>query len=99
VCTWIPTTIIYPLDPTHKAFIVRYDAEGGQASLPLHRDQSIMSFTIGLSPCSEYVGGGTYFTALQSAVNVEQGHALLFAGALEHAGACITEGTRYILVS
>jgi hypothetical protein len=82
----------------HQAFIVRYDGEGGQASLPLHRDQSVVSFTIALNTCSEYAGGGTYFTALGRAVNVEQGHALLFAGGLEHAGACITQGKRYILV-
>ena len=44
-------------------FIVKYDAEGGQAELKPHRDGSVLSFNIALNPSDEYEGGGTWFAS------------------------------------
>ena len=79
-------------------FLVRYDAQA-QASLPLHTDQALLSFTIALNDPSEYEGGGTYFRGIDRAVDAPAaGHAIMFPGKLEHAGDPITKGRRYIIV-
>ena len=39
------------------AFVVRYDA-AGQASLPVHQDENVLSSTIALNGPAEYEGGG-----------------------------------------
>ena len=76
-----------------------------QASLPLHSDQSILSFTIALNDPSEYEGGGTYFRALDdggsdaSALRSPKGHLLCHSSALMHGGHPISSGVRYILVA
>ena len=58
-------------------FLVRYDAKA-QASLPLHSDQSLLSFTIALNDPSDYEGGGTYFRGLGRAIDAPAaGHAIL----------------------
>ena len=76
-----------------------YRARGAQASLPLHSDQSILSFTIALNDPAEYEGGGTWFRALGKAVDAPAaGHAVLFPGKVLHGGQPITRGTRYIIV-
>ena len=66
--------------------------------LVLRYAQSIFSFTIALNARSEYAGGGTYFTSINRTLNVDVGHAILFAGGMQHAGAQLTSGRRYILV-
>lgn len=84
----------------HDAFIVRYDANGGQKHLPLHRDQSTHSFTIALNSMSEYDGGGTYVASLKRAVRLQIGGALSFRGdQLLHGGDPVVEGRRYIIVA
>lgn len=45
-------------------FIVKYDAEGGQAELKPHRDGSVFSFNIALNPADDFEGGGTWFNSL-----------------------------------
>jgi hypothetical protein len=54
----------------HDAFIVRYDAEAEapSLSLPEHRDTSAVSMVVALNSESEgeYVGGGTWFEALNA---------------------------------
>ena len=79
-------------------FLVRYDA-AHQASLPIHTDQSLLSFTIALNDPSEYQGGGTFFRGLGRPVDAPAaGHAVLFPGKVEHGGHPISKGVRYIIV-
>ncbi|KDO27111.1 hypothetical protein SPRG_07822 [Saprolegnia parasitica CBS 223.65] len=81
----------------HDAFIVRYDAErDGSLSLPEHNDTSVTSVVITLN--DTFVGGGTWFEALDQVVDAGVGHAVAFAGPLRHAGYAISKGTRMILV-
>ena len=82
----------------HDAFIVKYSCNGGQTYLPLHTDQSTLSFTINLN--EDFEGGGTYFESLGRAVNSMTGcgHVTSFRGdCLVHGGDPIISGTRYIL--
>ena len=80
------------------AFLVKYTA-GAQAGLPVHCDQSLVSYTIALNDPSEYVGGGTWFRSLGRTLDAPSaGHALIFPGRLEHAGRPILRGQRYVIV-
>eukprot|EP00979_Chaetoceros_neogracilis_P008606 scaffold1909_cov247-Chaetoceros_neogracile.AAC.2 len=84
----------------HDAFIVRYDATGGQKYLPLHRDQSTHSLTIALNSNGEYDGGGTYISAIEKAVRPSKGGVLSFRGdQLLHGGDPVVQGRRYIIVA
>jgi hypothetical protein len=80
------------------AFVVRYDASK-QKALPLHSDQSEYSITLPLNDRNEYCGGGTFFAALDEAVNCDAGGLVVFPGALYHAGAPTTKGRRYVIVA
>jgi hypothetical protein len=80
------------------AFVVRYDASR-QKALPLHSDQSEYSITLPLNDRNEYCGGGTFFAALDEAVNCDAGGLVVFPGALYHAGAPTTKGRRYVIVA
>jgi hypothetical protein len=86
----------------YDAFVARYDGSetlrGGRAALPLHRDKSLISFTVGLNAKSDFGGGGTFFSHLNRTINTDTGEAVVFAGGVEHAGAATTSGTRYVLV-
>ena len=82
------------------AFVVKYDAAGGQVRLPKHKDQSDFSVTIALNDGDAYSGGGTrFFGKLKKAVaRPARGHVVAFEGGeLSHSGVKITSGTRYIL--
>jgi hypothetical protein len=83
-------------------FVARYDGSktlrGGRAALPLHRDRSLISFTVGLNPKTDFGGGGTFFSHLNRTIVTGTGQAVVFAGGVEHAGAATTSGTRYVLV-
>jgi hypothetical protein len=81
------------------AFIVKYDADGGQADLEPHRDGAVVSFNIALNPSYEYEGGGTFFNSLNAAVKIEEGHMITHAAGVLHGGQTITKGKRYILVA
>jgi len=86
----------------HDAFLVRYDAVGGQRSLPMHRDQGQLSLTLSLSlPGVDFDGGGTAFEgALEDGgVGMEQGQLLLFPSELVHGGAAIARGRRYVIAA
>ena len=77
---------------------MRY-AAGEQAGLPVHCDQSLLSYTIALNDPTEYEGGGTWFRALGRALDAPAaGHAIVFPGRLEHAGRPISRGRRYVIV-
>ena len=64
----------------------------------MHRDSSLLSLNVALSPSSDYVGGGTYFDALGEYLHQEQGHITCHAGGTLHAGNGISSGERWILV-
>lgn len=93
----------------HDAFVVRYDANGGQRHLPLHRDQSTISFSIALNGVGEYDGGGTYFAALggcssagaeEGVMRPDSGGMVSFRGdELLHGGDPVIRGRRYIIVA
>ncbi|ETV73910.1 hypothetical protein, variant 1 [Aphanomyces astaci] len=80
----------------HDAFIVRYDELDQSLSLPEHNDTSVVSVVVSLN--DRFVGGGTWFHALQQVVDAPVGHAVAFAGPLRHGGHAITSGCRLILV-
>lgn len=81
------------------AFIVKYNASGGQTFLSKHRDGSVLSFNIALNARSEYEGGGTWFEGLGRSLPIERGHVCAHAGGVLHGGHPITGGVRYILVA
>ena len=81
------------------AFVVKYDAAGGQTELKPHRDGSVFSFNIALNERCEYEGGGTWFAGIDRAFAIEKGHVLAHMSGMLHGGHPITSGTRYILVS
>ena len=89
----------------HDAFVVRYSA-AAQHHLPTHADQSLLSVTLALNGLDEYEGGGTVFAELrgpgQRQALVAQpgvGHAVAFKGQLQHGGAPVTAGVRYIVAA
>lgn len=88
----------------NDAFVVRYDAAGGQVGLPPHRDESALSMTIALSDVADYEGGGTRMMesgdggAYEDLVfRLRQGFAVAHPGMLPHQGVPITKGVRYVL--
>jgi tetratricopeptide (TPR) repeat protein len=83
----------------HDAFVVRYDATGGQRNLPPHYDESTHSFIIALN--TDYEGGGTYIHALNKALKPEvAGGMISFCGGeLLHSGDSVVEGTRFVIVA
>lgn len=80
------------------AFIVKYNASGGQRELAPHRDGSVLSFNIALNERGAYAGGGTWFAGLNASLPIEQGHILAHASGVLHGGHPIDSGIRYILV-
>lgn len=83
----------------HDAFVVRYDAEGGQRHLPVHTDDSSHSFTIALNDLSDYDGGGTYICSLGKSYRSSVGGVFTFRGdQIEHGGDPVVRGIRYVIV-
>ena len=82
----------------NEALVVKYDAASGHNALPVHADFSLLTVNVGLSDSGEYGGGGTWFQHDGAVINCEQGHALVHAGGLVHAGVPVTRGTRHVLV-
>lgn len=82
------------------AFVVRY-TEATQRSLDFHRDGSIFSGIVSLSPSAGYGGGGTVFEEDEddedAVFRPERGSGILFFGQRGHAGVEVTGGSRYIL--
>jgi hypothetical protein len=83
----------------HDAFVVRYDAEGGQRNLPPHYDESTHSFIIALN--TNYEGGGTYIHRLGKALKpgAAGGMISFCGGELLHSGDTVVKGVRYIIVA
>jgi GR25 family glycosyltransferase involved in LPS biosynthesis len=86
-------SIIKPYD----IFVVKYDANG-QNKLDLHRDCSALSFVLLLSHPDDFNGGGTFYQSANETIKPEQGGLSIHCGKVRHAGATITNGTRYILI-
>ena len=86
----------------HDALIIGYGYFGGGSnSQPVHRDSSLLSLNVALSPLADYQGGGTFFEGLSpesSTVYNERGHVLCHAGGNAHAGRGIAQGHRWVLV-
>jgi tetratricopeptide (TPR) repeat protein len=83
----------------NDALIIGYGYFGGPSrSQPLHRDASILSLNIALSPQSDYEGGGTYFQGIDTILQQEQGHVLCHSGGTMHAGNAISSGERWVMV-
>lgn len=86
----------------HIAFIVKYDAEKGQASLQGHHDASVYTTNIALCDGNDYEGGGIKFhTKNITLVNKDKGYLCLHPGRVTHYHEAlpITQGKRYVLVS
>ena len=81
------------------AFIVKYDAAGGQTHLAPHRDGAVLSFNIALNERCEYEGGGTWFAGLGTSLPIDRGHVCAHASGVLHGGHPISSGVRYILVA
>ncbi len=81
-------------------FLVAYSCEeGGQRSLDIHTDGSLISFNILLNSADEFEGGGTLFSTLtQTLVELKRGQMLAHESRLLHGGRAITKGCRYLLV-
>ena len=71
---------------------------GPSRSQPIHRDASLLSLQIALSPLSDHTAGGTYFEGLENPIKMEQGHVLAHSSGALHAGRGVTTGERWILV-
>eukprot|EP00562_Extubocellulus_spinifer_P008198 CAMPEP_0178504300 /NCGR_PEP_ID=MMETSP0696-20121128/18515_1 /TAXON_ID=265572 /ORGANISM="Extubocellulus spinifer, Strain CCMP396" /LENGTH=834 /DNA_ID=CAMNT_0020133517 /DNA_START=53 /DNA_END=2557 /DNA_ORIENTATION=+ len=84
----------------HDAFVVRYDADGGQRHLPIHTDDSTHSITIALNDVTAYDGGGTYVVSLGRAFRPSLGGVMTFRGdQLQHGADPVVRGTRYVIVA
>jgi hypothetical protein len=93
-------------------FCAHYNAGGsGMDRLEAHRDGSILSFTITLTPPSMYQGGGTFFDALRDLPTdgvvlrkngvvrpPRAGDGVLHCGKLLHGADVVTQGERTVLV-
>ncbi|KAK7720551.1 hypothetical protein SLS63_009769 [Diaporthe eres] len=75
-----------------------YPIPSKQASLSLHSDGCLLSFSLLLNHHDAFEGGGTFFRGSGKTFRVEQGGLLMHDAGLEHAGAKITSGQRIILV-
>ncbi|KAI3393575.1 hypothetical protein diail_3924 [Diaporthe ilicicola] len=75
-----------------------YPIPSKQASLSLHSDGCLLSFSLLLNHHDAFEGGGTFFKGSGETFRVEQGGLLMHDAGLEHAGAKITSGQRIILV-
>eukprot|EP00980_Cylindrotheca_fusiformis_P009513 scaffold2077_cov119-Cylindrotheca_fusiformis.AAC.16 len=71
---------------------------GPSRSQPIHRDASLLTLQISLSPQSDFMEGGTYFEALRDSVVMQAGHAMCHSSGTMHAGKGIVSGERWVLV-
>ena len=74
-------------------FVVKYSHDA-QNFMDMHKDGSVLSFSILLNPAFEFKGGGTYFDDGLT-VFLNQGDMIIHSGKIKHVG---LEGVRYLLV-
>jgi tetratricopeptide (TPR) repeat protein len=84
------------------ALVIGYGCMGrGSKSQPIHRDSSLISLNVALSPRTDYEDGGTFFEPLpaeSSVISNDIGHIVCHAGGMTHAGRGIASGQRWVLV-
>lgn len=78
-------------------FFIRYTA-AGQSGLKMHGDSTTLSFSLALSESHAYTGGGIQFELLEETIRVTQGTVVMHPSKLQHKGADVLSGTRYVLV-
>ena len=82
--------------------VVKYDTlTAERRKLDMHTDKSEWTFLIALTDGGmgrDYIGGGTFFQALNSTVHLRRSQMLVFRGRLRHCGVTIQAGCRYLLV-
>lgn len=77
---------------------IRYPIPSKQASLAIHTDGCLMSFSLLLNHRGSFHGGGTFFKATGETFRLDQGGLLMHDAGLEHAGAEVVSGQRIMLV-
>ena len=96
-CYGVPESSLFLED----CFVARYDAGGAAASLAPHRDSSLLSFNVQLSPRDAFTCEGTGFVDAADVAErppLDAGDAIVHPGQLLHRGAATTAGTRVIVV-
>lgn len=86
-----------PLLP-EKEGAIHYPIPSKQASLAVHTDGCLMSFSLLLNHQDLFDGGGTFFKASGDTFHLQQGELLMHDAGLEHAGAEVISGQRIVLV-
>ena len=79
-----------------SAYLFKYDDVTGAAT-DVHVDSGLLSFTIALNGKDDYDGGGTWFEATDSLVEMDAGEVTLRPGGVRHQGRPVTRGDRYII--
>lgn len=83
--------------------LVKYNGKAKGTELHTDNDDEFASKSITinalLSASDDFGGGGTYITAIDQTIHLQQGEMLIHLGNLEHAGAEITFGVRRLLVA
>lgn len=101
IAPWLEAHMHLPVGAlaVHDAFVIKYSA-AAQRLLPMHIDESALSFTLPLNRDSEYDGGGTYFGPLGRSVRPPMGSLIAFhGGRILHGGEPVIRGTRYVLAA
>ncbi|ROW15210.1 hypothetical protein VPNG_03051 [Cytospora leucostoma] len=81
-----------------KEGAIHYPIPSKQASLAVHTDGCLMSFSLLLNHQDSFNGGGTFFKATGDTFHLQQGELLMHDAGLEHAGAEVISGQRIVLV-
>ena len=91
------------LESSGEPHLVKYNgkARGTVLHTDNHDEYASKSITVNvlLSDNDDFGGGGTYISAIDRTIKLEQGEMLIHLGDLEHAGADITFGVRRLLVA
>jgi len=79
-----------------KVFIVKQTSK--KESIPIHMDNSTITFKIQLSNREDFSGGGTWFKKWNRTLNPEQGLCNIYYSGITNTDMKLEGGTRYILV-
>mmetsp|Transcript_18968 Transcript_18968/g.28123 ORF Transcript_18968/g.28123 Transcript_18968/m.28123 type:complete len:340 (-) Transcript_18968:216-1235(-) len=91
------------METSGEPHLVKYNGKAKGTVLHTDNDDEYAanSITVNvlLSDNDDFGGGGTYISAIDKTIKLEQGEMLIHLGNLEHAGADITFGVRRLLVA